>query len=304
MSPQTIVLYLAVLALSIKVTLGAVQSGTFNSLLAKFHLPPIPTAVFPWLGAGLGLAAGVVQGIQSGDTFADALAKALAAMLTGALATLHTEFISGRSPVIAGQDVNSKGGPAVPAAGGGMNDTLPPTPPNMRRSRLASLAFAGIVVIAVLFVTQPREQLAVDAQMADMADYSTPTPMISIEGCSWWAANSASVVTYTEADAVCVLGQLFTGGAVDPAAIALACAPVTIEQIAAILASIVDFYVVPSSADAGTDAASAGATQGQHCGNGPPPIKGLPPCVSHETLLRVMAIHVGLQRQIHAKASK
>ena len=102
LDPATVTLYLTVLALAIKFALGALQSGTFNSLLARFSLPPIPTAVFPWLGALLGLAAGVVTGLQGGDTIAIAIGQALVTTLTGGIAAMHLQFVSGRDPVVSG----------------------------------------------------------------------------------------------------------------------------------------------------------------------------------------------------------
>jgi hypothetical protein len=98
MSDPIVLLWLATIGLIIHVLLGALQSGSFNSMLAVYSLPPINVKVFPWLGLLLGLAGGVVLGVQNGDPVLVALAKAVSGMVAGGSSALHLETVRGALP--------------------------------------------------------------------------------------------------------------------------------------------------------------------------------------------------------------
>ena len=71
-----------------------------------------------------------------------------------------------------------------------------------------------------------------------------------VAGCSWFTANKSTVETDVGQVGACVVGQLLTGNE-DPAAITLACSPATIADVAAIVASLLNFYEAPA-VDGGT----------------------------------------------------
>jgi hypothetical protein len=96
---QTDALWLLALAAALHVAFSALQSGTFNAFLARFSLPPIPPAAFPWLGVLVGLGIGIVDGVQAGDTLSASAAKAVVAALTGGGSAMSVQHLSGRSPV-------------------------------------------------------------------------------------------------------------------------------------------------------------------------------------------------------------
>jgi hypothetical protein len=296
MTPATFALYLTVLAVAIKFLLGALQSGTFNSVLQKFSLPPIPTAIFPWAGAVLGLAGGIVSGLQQGDTFQVALAKALLASLSGGIAAMHLEFVSGRPPVT----------------------SAPPAPPGSRiEKKLAAVDRSEEITVSTVPTVPPPpprtppppppapaaarwtySPRAAQGVWTDRAFRPLRTILVAgllgaVVSCAWWKGEEPTIVQYTEADAACVLGQLFGTGAFSPPAIVLACAPVTLAQVVAILASLVNFYVNPADAGGATSA-------GEVCGVGPPPIRGAPACIPHETLLRLQAMHEAAKAELAA----
>ena len=100
----TAVLWLAALSAVLHVVFSALQSGTFNGFLARFSLPPIPTAAFPWLGLAAGLGIGVVDGVQAGNTLSVAAAKAVIAALTGGASAMSVQHLSGRPAVSPAND--------------------------------------------------------------------------------------------------------------------------------------------------------------------------------------------------------
>lgn len=297
MPPATYALYLTVLALAIKFLLGALQSGTFNALLKKFSLPPIPTAVFPWAGVVLGLAAGVVQGLQAGDALPQAIAAALSSALAGGVSAMHLQFVSGREPVVGGAPPPQMGVVTLTPAQVSAIKSAPP-PPTVARRWGGSLAGFAVVALVLGIVLFPRGKPDVATSASASHEPVAIAAPVMAEGCAWWEKNEPTIVQYSEADAACVLGQLFTTGAFSPAAIVLACAPVTLVQVIAILDNLVNFYVFP---DAGAPVSSDGgiAMTGLHCGYGEPTVKGAPACVTHETLLRIMAV----QSAAHAEAA-
>ena len=86
-------LWLAGIAVTIHIALGAVQSDTFNSMLAKFSIPAIPAKAFPYIGVLLGLGGGVISGLQQGETLNYAAATAFLALVTGGAAAMHVESL-------------------------------------------------------------------------------------------------------------------------------------------------------------------------------------------------------------------
>jgi hypothetical protein len=93
MNPTTAI-WLASIAAAIHVLVGAIQSNSFNSLLAQFGIPAINPKAFPWIGLALGLAGGIVTGLQQGMTIGSAIATAVLGMFTGGASALHLETIS------------------------------------------------------------------------------------------------------------------------------------------------------------------------------------------------------------------
>ena len=300
MPPATYALYLTVLALGIKFTLGAMQSGTFNAILKKFSLPAIPTAIFPWLGLALGLGAGVVEGLQTGATIAVAIAHALSSALAGGVSAMHLQFVSGRPVVDASHPPIEPGAVAmtpsqvaalltIPPAE--LKSVPPPPPPIAAKRRTigsaVGFAFVALVVGVVLLPRAFFEDATASSDVtAPALEIAAP---VAVEGCAWWKTNSNTVTQFTEADAACVLGQVFTAGAFDPAAVVLACAPVTLTQVVAIFDSLVSFYLFPDAGAANTPDGGVGAAA-QVCGYGEPTVKGAPACIPHETLLRLLAL--------------
>lgn len=72
---------------------------------------------------------------------------------------------------------------------------------------------------------------------------------VATTGCSWWQKNSNVVEQWGEKDVLCVFNAIMSGAA-SYGAVAVACAPLTIEQIAQISVNIFDFYALQQS-DAG-----------------------------------------------------
>ena len=86
---STTALWLACFAALIHLLVGALQSNSFNSLLAQFGIPAISIKAFPYIGLVLGLAGGVVTGLQQGLTIGAAIATAVLGVLSGGASAMH-----------------------------------------------------------------------------------------------------------------------------------------------------------------------------------------------------------------------
>ena len=83
--------WLAVAAALIHLLVGALQANSFNAMLAKFSIPAVPAAAFPWIGVVLGFGSGLVGGLQQGQAIGAAAATAMLGLVTGALSAMHAE---------------------------------------------------------------------------------------------------------------------------------------------------------------------------------------------------------------------
>jgi len=109
----------------------------------------------------------------------------------------------------------------------------------------------------------------------------------STEGCGWWSANSNTVVRDLGAIGECVLAQLF-GGTSDPSVITKNCVGATMQDVADIITSLLDFYrQQPSGGPTATSTI---------CGVGTPPVAGAPECIS---MAQVAMLHTA-----HARAKE
>jgi len=91
--------------------------------------------------------------------------------------------------------------------------------------------------------------------------------------CAWWSSNSPQVVTDIGQVGSCVVAQLFQG-VTDPTKIAAACVGSTIAEVESIITSVINYY------DQSVTDSGAVASNGQHCGVGVAPFKGMPACIS------------------------
>lgn len=256
---QMLVVWLVSLALGAASYLA--KAGVFNG-------KAIPA---PWL-TRLAIVASFLGGayaFMSGPNFSMdvsgvfyAVASGVSALGAGALPGLvgHALFVAPAQHAALAASRASVGGPP-PSAGGSSGDPDKTKPP--ATTRLA---------------------------------WATATLALFAAGCGWFAANSPTLVTYTEQDVQCVFAQLF-GGDLTLDGILAACVPLTATQALAILESIVSYYTSPSPADAG--AAGMGATV---CGTGTPPVKGLPVCISADKLAQLRGMRDVAKAKIAAGA--
>lgn len=282
MNPATAAVYLVALALAIKIALGAVQSGTFNQILSKFSIPPLPTAVFPWLGAGLGLAAGVVKSEQDGATLSYAVAQSIVTLLTGSAAAMHLQFISGRDPVVGwgkktggngngGSTVVVKVDPVTEAA-----EKVPPVPP----------------VAGAMWGASWARRTFVSASLG---------LSMMLVACGWWnSGGGGQVVTATEQQVACVLAQVEVGN-VDPIAVAGACLGGTLSSFVTIVESIFAYYTTPASLP---DAGPAPIVAAGLCGadGAAPPYPGAPKCLPFAVLANLHTMHDAAKTAVAAGA--
>jgi hypothetical protein len=280
MNPATAAVYLVALALAIKIALGAVQSGTFNQILAKFSIPPIPTAVFPWVGAGLGLAAGIVKSEQAGSTLSYAVAQSIVTLLTGSAAAMHLEFISGRDPVVGWKKKSGgNGGGSVIVKVDPVTEEakkVPPVPP----------------VAGAMWGAQWTRRAAVSAALG---------LSMMLVACGWWnSGGGGQVVTATEQQVACVLAQVEVGN-VDPIAVAGACLGGTLADFVKIVESIFAYYTTPAPLP---DAGPAPLVAGGLCGadSAAPPYPGAPKCLPFAVLANLHTMHDAAKTAIAAGA--
>ena len=268
----TTAIWLASAAAAIHIIVGALQSNSFNALLAQFSLPAIPQKAFPWIGVLLGLGGGVVSGLQQGQVWTQALATAVLGMLSGGASALHVETMGG--------NVTNVPKPKVDGGSGGVADSkkdsekpvvvVASVPPTAKRMRFLFPAFGAFAFISIISFT---------------------TPVTT--GCAWFKANSSSVVTDLDQTATCVVAQLFQG-ITNPATITGSCVGATLAQVDAIITSIINYYSQPTVvADSGAATAS-----GQLCGSGTIPYKGMPSCVSISQLSSFKALHAQYSVQL------
>jgi len=98
MNLTTTAIWLAAIAATIHLLLGALQSNTLNAWLAQYSIPSLPAKAAPYLGLVLGLGGGFVAGLQQGDTLGYSIAQAVMGMITGGAASLHLETVTGAPP--------------------------------------------------------------------------------------------------------------------------------------------------------------------------------------------------------------
>lgn len=207
-------IWLATIAIAIHFVLGALQSGSFNAILAKFSIPPCPPKAVPWLGLGLGLGSGIVLGVQSGDVLSVATAKAIAGMFAGTGAAFHLETVRGILPIPAPAG-KSSGTTVLMGSEGRAASVRPPAPPAVTRRRTHSpLALALVAFAGLLFAC--------------------------LAACSsFWASAVPADIQKNEE---CVAGQIEIGN-LDPVAIEGVCLP---GQLATVVDTIDYLFTSPA----------------------------------------------------------
>lgn len=237
---------------------------------------------------------GVATAIITTDAALQNKATVLVAVLSGTSGFVAGGFLDGLAVAIFGsaaaaptwakwllQIVDSAVGLGGSASGGGTLSTgstdsaaqdrwTKPPPSNANRSRMAPGFAVALLVGAMVFAPRPVAR-----------DIERTSVVLVGEGCAWWQANNQNVVRDLSAVGSCVLSQVFQG-VTKPLDLTKACAPATLEDVEQVLSSLLNFY---------TQSGAAGAGGGQRCGQGEPPVKSAPVCVTVEQYLQLETAH-------------
>lgn len=126
---------------------------------------------------------------------------------------------------------------------------------------------------------------------------ATFAAVLAISSCAWWQSNSKPVVADLGQIASCVIAQLVQGVS-DAGSITKSCDRAAFDNLAQVIASLIDFYKTPVThvvADAGVSASPYVL-----CGSGDPPFPGIPECLTVSQLATLHAAHASVKAAVLA----